>query len=80
QFIADLSWEAAHVPLTGLVNRSLFEHRLQRVLYGDDGRTGSLCLMFLDLYQLKLVNDTCGQAEGDELLRQICRALTQWLR
>ncbi|KAA8696883.1 EAL domain-containing protein [Pseudomonas caricapapayae] len=80
QYIADLSWQAAHDPLTGLVNRSEFEHRLQRVLDGDDGRTGSHCLMFLDLDQFKLVNDTGGHAAGDELLRQLCRALPQGLR
>ncbi|MCR8722271.1 diguanylate cyclase, partial [Pseudomonas syringae] len=78
QYIADLSWQAAHDPLTGLVNRSEFERRLQQVL--DDSTTGSHCLMFLDLDQFKLVNDTGGHAAGDELLRQLCRALPQGLR
>ncbi|EGH18300.1 sensory box protein, partial [Pseudomonas savastanoi pv. glycinea str. race 4] len=58
QYIADLSWQAAHDPLTGLVNRSEFEHRLQRVLDGIDDQASSHCLMFLDLDQFKLVNDT----------------------
>ncbi|RMR62553.1 Sensory box/GGDEF domain/EAL domain protein [Pseudomonas syringae pv. actinidiae] len=80
QYIADLSWQAAHDPLTGLVNRSEFEHRLQRVLDTVDGQAGSHCLMFLDLDQFKLVNDTGGHAAGDELLRQLCRALPQGLR
>ncbi|MBL3621388.1 EAL domain-containing protein [Pseudomonas syringae pv. actinidiae] len=64
QYIADLSWQAAHDPLTGLVNRSEFERRLQQVL--DDSTSGSHCLMFLDLDQFKLVNDTGGHAAGDE--------------
>ncbi|RMQ75809.1 Sensory box/GGDEF domain/EAL domain protein [Pseudomonas syringae pv. tomato] len=78
QYIADLSWQAAHDPLTGLVNRSEFERRLQQVL--DDSSTSSHCLMFLDLDQFKLVNDTGGHAAGDELLRQLCQALPQGLR
>ncbi len=78
QYIADLSWQAAHDPLTGLVNRSEFERRLQLVL--DDVGTGSHCLMFLDLDQFKLVNDTGGHAAGDELLRKLCKALPQGLR
>ncbi|EGH33392.1 PAS:GGDEF protein, partial [Pseudomonas syringae pv. japonica str. M301072] len=80
QYIADLSWQAAHDPLTGLVNRSEFERRLQRVLDEDCGQGRSHCLMFLDLDQFKLVNDTGGHAAGDELLRQLCRALPQGLR
>ncbi len=80
QYIANLSWQAAHDALTGLVNRSEFERRLQQVLNKGDIGYASHCLMFLDLDQFKLVNDTSGHAAGDELLRHICRALPQGLR
>ncbi|WP_439884582.1 EAL domain-containing protein [Pseudomonas syringae] len=80
QYIANLSWQAAHDALTGLVNRSEFEYRLQQVLNVAHSEPGSHCLMFLDLDQFKLVNDTSGHAAGDELLRHICKALPQGLR
>ncbi|RMS15539.1 Sensory box/GGDEF domain/EAL domain-containing protein [Pseudomonas coronafaciens pv. coronafaciens] len=80
QYIAELSWQAAHDPLTGLVNRSEFERRLQQVLDERGDGSGTHCLMFLDLDQFKLVNDTGGHAAGDELLRQLCQALPQGLR
>ncbi|MCD5996883.1 EAL domain-containing protein [Pseudomonas sp. CDFA 602] len=80
QYIANLSWQAAHDALTGLVNRGEFERRLQLVLDAPDAEAGRHCLMFLDLDQFKLVNDTSGHAAGDELLRHICVALPQALR
>ncbi|MBC3955311.1 EAL domain-containing protein [Pseudomonas triticifolii] len=80
QYIANLSWQAAHDALTGLLNRGEFERRLQQVLNKGDMGCASHCLLFLDLDQFKLVNDTSGHAAGDELLRHICRALPQGLR
>lgn len=65
-----LSYQATHDPLTGLVNRREFERRLDRVL--SSSRHGSPhALIFMDLDQFKIVNDTCGHIAGDELLRQI---------
>lgn len=65
QYIANLSWQATHDALTGLANRREFEFRLEQVLH-NVGRqqTGRHALMFLDLDQFKLVNDTCGHAAG----------------
>lgn len=80
QYLANLSWQAAHDPLTGLVNRSEFELRLERVLDGAVSQAGQHCLMFLDIDQFKLVNDTSGHGAGDELLRDLCRVLPQGLR
>jgi len=70
EFIRALSWQASHDSLTGLVNRREFESRLSSILSGasPDSRTG---LIYLDVDQFKLVNDTCGHAAGDALLRQI---------
>jgi diguanylate cyclase (GGDEF)-like protein/PAS domain S-box-containing protein len=80
QYLANLSWQAAHDPLTGLVNRSEFELRLGHVLDSDDAQGHSHCLMFLDVDQFKLVNDTSGHAAGDQLLRDLCRVLPEGLR
>ncbi|MFK0312831.1 EAL domain-containing protein [Pseudomonas sp. NPDC090233] len=80
QYIANLSWQATHDALTGLANRREFEYRLEQALNGLVRQAGRHALMFLDLDQFKLVNDTCGHAAGDELLRHICAVLQSGLR
>ncbi|MCS3511337.1 EAL domain-containing protein [Pseudomonas grimontii] len=81
QYIANLSWQATHDALTGLANRREFEYRLEQVLHrAGQSQGGRHALMFLDLDQFKLVNDTCGHAAGDELLRHICALLQSDLR
>jgi diguanylate cyclase (GGDEF)-like protein/PAS domain S-box-containing protein len=69
-FIRQLSWQASHDALTGLVNRREFESRLAALVDGVLPEEGA-GLIYLDLDQFKLVNDTCGHAAGDALLRQI---------
>ncbi len=80
QYIANLSWQATHDALTGLANRREFEYRLEQALHNLTRYAGRHALMFLDLDQFKLVNDTCGHAAGDELLRHICALLQSGLR
>lgn len=75
-----LAHQASHDALTGLLNRQEFERRLDRVL-GDvkrDGGEHALC--YLDLDQFKVVNDSCGHAAGDELLRQVSALLQEKMR
>ena len=75
-----LAWQATHDALTGLVNRQEFEHRLARVLDSArrDGAVHALC--YLDLDQFKVVNDSCGHAAGDQLLRQVSTLLQGRMR
>lgn len=80
QYIANLSWQATHDALTGLANRREFEFRLEQALSSLMRSPSQHSLMFLDLDQFKLVNDTCGHAAGDELLRHICALLQSGLR
>ncbi|MDZ5602097.1 EAL domain-containing protein [Pseudomonas sp. RP23018S] len=80
QYIANLSWQATHDALTGLANRREFEYRLEQILNAQARQPGRHALMFLDLDQFKLVNDTSGHAAGDELLRHICAVLQSGLR
>ena len=80
QYIANLSWQATHDALTGLANRREFEFRLEQTLHQLSRQPARHALMFLDLDQFKLVNDTCGHAAGDELLRHICALLQSGLR
>ncbi|MDW8468012.1 MAG: EAL domain-containing protein [Burkholderiales bacterium] len=75
-----VSWQATHDELTGLVNRREFERRVGEAI-AEVRETGAAhALLFLDLDQFKVVNDTCGHAAGDELLRQLSRALARQVR
>lgn len=75
-----LSHQASHDPLTGLVNRREFERRLQLLLDHSGAQARQHALLFLDLDRFKVVNDTCGHNAGDELLRQITSLLQPLLR
>ena len=75
-----LSWQATHDPLTGLVNRAEFERRVETALSSYRDRNEQHVLCYLDLDQFKVVNDTCGHAAGDELLRQVTTLLQQRIR
>ena len=66
-----LSYQASHDPLTSLVNRSCFEQLVSRAIDGAIQENHSAVLLFMDLDQFKVVNDTCGHHAGDELLKQI---------
>lgn len=70
-----VSHQAAHDALTGLLNRRDFERRLQHVMDGLREHDTQHSLLYLDLDQFKVVNDTCGHAAGDALLCQIADAL-----
>ncbi|MBA1148940.1 PAS domain S-box protein [Ectothiorhodospiraceae bacterium WFHF3C12] len=74
---AELTYQATHDALTGLLNRPEFERRLIYAL--DDARSNGSehALCYLDLDQFKIINDTCGHIAGDELLRQLAREMTQ---
>lgn len=77
---AQLAHQASHDPLTGLANRREFELHLQATLDGRGGEELHHVLCYIDLDRFKVVNDTCGHAAGDELLRQITQLLRQRVR
>ena len=75
-----LSYHASHDILTGLVNRREFENRLERALKSARARETSYALLYLDLDQFKIVNDSCGHSAGDALLGQLGALLKSKIR
>lgn len=70
-----LAWQAAHDQLTGLINRREFDLRLTRLLDSTKPGNDQHALLYMDIDQFKVVNDTAGHAAGDELLRQLADKL-----
>jgi diguanylate cyclase (GGDEF)-like protein/PAS domain S-box-containing protein len=76
-----LHYQASHDALTGLINRREFDNRLTAAV--DSVRSDAECrhaLLYLDLDQFKLINDTCGHPAGDQLLKQITGVLQSRVR
>lgn len=75
-----LTWQASHDPLTGLPNRREFERRLMELLNHTKQTGNHHILLYMDLDQFKLVNDTSGHGAGDELLRQLAAIMQPTIR
>ncbi len=75
-----LSWQASHDDLTGLVNRHEFENRLEQTVIVARSLSQQHALCYLDLDQFKVVNDTCGHIAGDELLCQVTNLFQSQVR
>jgi diguanylate cyclase (GGDEF)-like protein len=71
---------AYHDSLTALPNREFFHHRLSEILNDPAVRSGEHAVMYIDLDQFKIVNDSCGHSAGDQLLRQLSHVLQTALR
>ena len=76
----ELRFRAAHDVLTGLINRREFELRVEQALERASIDSTEHALCYIDLDQFKVVNDTCGHAAGDDLLRQVASLLQAHLR
>lgn len=75
-----LAWQASHDDLTELVNRRKFEQCIKQTLRDVQTKGTQNALCYLDLDQFKIINDTCGHAAGDKLLRQITTLLQAQIR
>ncbi len=76
----EMRHRATHDALTGLVNRAEFETRLQRTLRAAHEQHTAHAMLFIDLDQFKLVNDSCGHSVGDQLLQQVAKLLAGVVR
>lgn len=75
-----LTVQAFHDPLTGLPNRALFFERLESALGRRRYHAKGAAVVFLDLDDFKVVNDSIGHVEGDNLLRQVATRLGEAVR
>ena len=80
QYAMRLAHLASHDALTGLLNRREFERRVNAALHEGQQHSRHHAILYLDLDEFKVVNDTCGHAAGDELLRQVSALLRPRLR
>jgi diguanylate cyclase (GGDEF)-like protein/PAS domain S-box-containing protein len=75
-----MTYQAAHDALTGLVNRREFERRLLDAIDTAHRGDGTHVLCYLDLDRFKVVNDTSGHLAGDAMLREVAKLLKEKVR
>lgn len=80
QYMDQLSWNSRHDTLTGLENRGEFERRLQKLLTQGLHQVKPCALLYIDLDQFKLINETSSHSAGDEMLCEVSRMLQHNLR
>jgi len=79
-FERQLKHLAFHDALTGLPNRALFLDRLEQAIARTDRRARVVAVLFLDLDNFKIVNDSLGHGQGDMLLAEVAMRLRASLR
>ncbi len=77
---SEMTYRATHDALTGLFNRREFEHKLDYSLVTARKNNCEHALLFIDLDQFKIINDTCGHGVGDKLLKSISHIMLSHLR
>ncbi|HEY6123683.1 MAG TPA: EAL domain-containing protein [Steroidobacteraceae bacterium] len=75
-----MSYQATHDALTGLVNRREFERRLDEGTEAARRGEAAHMLCYLDLDRFKIVNDTSGHLAGDSMLREVAKLLREAVR
>ncbi len=80
QMERDLRWQATHDPLTRLPNRAMVKERLEKALRDNRDSAGHVAVLFVDLDNFKLINDSYGHSAGDQLLVQIADRLRDLVR
>jgi diguanylate cyclase (GGDEF)-like protein len=78
--VAEIRHQALHDPLTGLPNRLMCVDRLSVALAHSERSRQSVAVLFLDLDNFKLINDSLGHSAGDQVLRRVAKRISQALR
>ena len=75
-----MSYQATHDPLTGLINRREFERRLDEAMDSAHAEEAVHMLFYMDLDRFKAVNDSCGHLAGDNMLREVAGLIRDQVR
>ncbi len=75
-----MSYQATHDPLTGLINRREFERRLDDAMDSAHAEEAIHMLFYMDLDRFKAVNDSCGHLAGDNMLREVANLIKEQVR
>ncbi len=75
-----MSYQATHDPLTGLINRAEFERRLDEAMDSAHAEEAVHMLFYMDLDRFKAVNDSCGHIAGDNMLREVAALIKDQVR
>jgi len=75
-----LSYEGSHDQLTGFLNRSAFEQKFETLVTEDNNTQPQHVIAYVDIDQFRVVNETCGSAAGDLLLKQISAIFKKHVR
>ncbi|MFQ5526712.1 MAG: diguanylate cyclase domain-containing protein [Thermoanaerobaculia bacterium] len=78
--LARIEHQAYHDPLTALPNRRLLQDRFNQAMAQANRRKEGLAILFCDLDDFKMINDSSGHGVGDEILRRIGQRLASWVR
>ena len=77
---AQLNFLAHHDPLTGLANRILLGDRIEQLLGRSRRQQRRFALLFIDIDNFKVINDTLGHGAGDQLLKAVAIRIREQLR
>ena len=79
-FESQLRHQAFHDPVTDLANRALFTDRVEHALARMTRDAGGIAVLFIDLDEFKVINDSLGHAAGDDVLSDVGKRLLRCVR
>lgn len=71
---------ATHDSLTGLYNRASIIDHIQQEIYNSERNGENFCVIYFDIDNFKYINDSCGHAYGDEILKAVVERIKSTVR